>query len=202
MDIRNDPELKRVFDEMAQSSFGVSLRPEQSSAIVDIFSMANGTKGLYPSAYLLIQRTGGGKSLVRNMLGRALRGVTWTLTPLLALSADQVASMKIYIENSEGDPFMKTYNLDTYNGENDINGLKKDLMAIGNDTKKFISIFASPGRMSKDEWMIELFLDLLNKGTLRLFCVDEIHEAINQALFYRKSNYSKLIVSRGRYPKK
>ncbi len=181
-----------VVNEIATRSFGLELRPEQRAAFFHLVAMSNRKSGLYPSSYLLIQKTGGGKSLVRNMVGRALRGVTWTLSPLLSLSSDQVTSTQRYIDNSTDDRFMKSYNLDTYHSDSDIRDLKNDLLSITAETSKFFSLYCSPGRLHRNKWMIDLFHELLERGTLRLFCVDEIHEAINQAIFFRRSDYSTL----------
>ncbi len=109
-----------IADQYARVSFDVDLRPEQRRAITHILLMAKDKEGFYPSAHLLIQKTGAGKSLARNMAGRMLNGITWTLSPLLSLSGDQVESTKKYIDNSNDDRYMKSYNLDTVRTNKDV----------------------------------------------------------------------------------
>jgi len=51
--------------------------------------MTNPRSGVPPGAVLLCQPTSGGKSITRDAFAACQGGVTWSISPLLALGADQ-----------------------------------------------------------------------------------------------------------------
>ena len=55
------------------------------------------TSGLPASAGLLVAPTGGGKSLVRDVVAAASPGITLSISPLLALGADQESNLNLSI---------------------------------------------------------------------------------------------------------
>ena len=71
----------------ARRVFGVaSLRPRQEAAVLRALTDEETRRKL-----LLVERTGGGKSLVLGLVSVLCAGVTVVLVPLLALTADQLA---------------------------------------------------------------------------------------------------------------
>jgi superfamily II DNA helicase RecQ len=169
---------------IAAHSFGRTLHPWQVNCIKDLLHLSRSSNGSYPSAYLVVRPTGGGKSLVRDIAGRLLRGVTWTLCPLLVLAADQVESVNSYATNNN-DAFFTAINLDAVKNRTKIDELVSHLTSLPCDTKKSFFIFSSPKAMITNQWMMDLFDRLLTSGLLRLFCNDEIHLSIRQSLFFR-----------------
>jgi hypothetical protein len=79
-------------------SFGKKPRDLQVKPCADLLAMAESMGDSYPSTYVLITPTSGGKSLVRDTVGRILSGVYWTICPLLSLSADQTEKLNEYKE--------------------------------------------------------------------------------------------------------
>ena len=73
-----------------KESFGKTPRPLQLPPCIALLKMAKRIDGAYPSTFVFIAPTSGGKSLTRDTVGRILRGAYWTICPLLSLSADQV----------------------------------------------------------------------------------------------------------------
>ena len=77
-------------------SFGKEPRPIQKEPIRKVFDMVPDDSDAYPSTYVIVAPTSGGKSLCRDTIGRMLRSIYWTICPLLSLSADQTEKMAEY----------------------------------------------------------------------------------------------------------
>ena len=66
-----------------------SLRPKQHEA-VEALAFGDDSNG----KLIVVDRTGGGKSLILQMTGISVAGVTLVIVPLLSLTANQMASIK------------------------------------------------------------------------------------------------------------
>jgi superfamily II DNA helicase RecQ len=68
------------------------------------------TSSLLPAVILLVAPTGGGKSLVWDVVAAASPGVTLSISPLLALGADQESNLNVGIYDDVAPllPFMWT----------------------------------------------------------------------------------------------
>ena len=166
-----------------EHSFGKTPRQLQLKPCIELLSMANSFGGAYPSTYVLIAPTSGGKSLVRDTVGRILGGVYWTICPLLSLSADQTEKINDY-KQQFGDNGIRPIHIDETEELTDIAALQIQLLAMDVDTNRVAALFSSPQAFNKP-WVMSLFDKLLEKGLLRLFCVDEVHIAVRHALTFR-----------------
>ena len=104
----------------------------------------------HPTALLLVQSTGGGKSMVPMTVGCVTCGVTLVLENTQSLAADQVSKFKT--PNTIHGP-IKAFELDRYKNENDINQLCRFLLNLKYDTNASIFIYSSPEKLLKPKWM-------------------------------------------------
>ena len=97
---------------VAKRSFGrETLYSFQQDVSMRLIKMVKNRDEAYPSTFLLVIPTGGGKSLTRDLVARALCGVTWTFTPLLSLSADQTSKL-VVLSSKSNDNHFHAYHLD------------------------------------------------------------------------------------------
>ena len=127
-----------------------------------------------PSAMLLVQGTGGGKSAVPQTVGAVTRGVTLIIENTLSLSADQHA--KIKQANTTHGP-VKAFHLDSIRMKRNQDKLSKLLHDLPSNTDATIFLFSSPEFLLKDPWMTAM-QDLIERGLLRLVCIDEVHQFV------------------------
>ncbi len=125
-----------------------SFRPLQKEVIEDLLE-AKDTLALFP--------TGSGKSLLYQIAGIALPGLTVVISPLLSLMKDQLDSVR------------KAGMIgDTINSEKTEDEIVQVFNNIKYGNTKFI--FVSPERFESD-----LFLKLLGQTDVSLFAIDEAH---------------------------
>ena len=127
-----------------------------------------------PSAMLLVQGTGGGKSAVPQTVGAVTRGVTLVIENTLSLSADQHS--KIKSANTAHGP-IKAFHLDSIRTKRNEDKASNALTTLPNNTNASIFLFSSPECLSKEPWMT-MIETLIGKGSLRLVCVDEAHQFV------------------------
>ena len=127
-----------------------------------------------PSAMLLVQGTGGGKSAVPQTVGAVTRGVTLIIENTLSLSADQHA--KINKANITHGP-IKAFHLDSIRTKRNQDKLSNLLKHIPSDTDATIFIFSSPEFLLKEPWK-QTIDSLIERGLLRLICIDEVHQFV------------------------
>ena len=83
------------------------LRPNQITAVNKlVYDKESGGK------ILLVDRTGGGKSLILQLSAVMVGGIAYVIVPLLALTANQIAKIKLALQE-EG--LVKCYHLDETN---------------------------------------------------------------------------------------
>ena len=127
-----------------------------------------------PSAMLLVQGTGGGKSAVPQAVGTVTCGVTLVIENTLSLSADQHS--KIKNANSGHGP-IKAFHLDSIRTKRNQDKLCKLLVNLPDNTDATIFLFSSPEYLLNDPWK-HTMQTLINKSLLRLVCIDEVHQFV------------------------
>ena len=127
-----------------------------------------------PSAMLLVQGTGGGKSAVPQTVGSVTCGVTLIIENTLSLSADQHS--KIHNANTTHGP-VKAFHLDSIRSPTNEGILSNMLLGLKQNTDATIFIFSSPEYLLKEPWKSTM-PQLIENGMLRLVCIDEVHQFV------------------------
>ena len=99
-----------------------------------------------PSALLLVQGTGGGKSMVPMTVGITTCGVTLIIENTQSLSADQVS--KFDVANTAYGP-VKAFHLDSIKDDNAAESLSKFLIGLESETNVSVFIYLSPEAILK-----------------------------------------------------
>ena len=135
----------------------------------------------HPTALLLVQSTGGGKSMVPMTFGSVSRGVTLIIENTLSLSADQVS--KFRFSSSKYGP-IKAYQLDSVKCHGDVIKLRKFIMELESDTNISIFIFTSTEILLRPSW-ISMIQKIIETKLLRLVCIDEAHQFVSFGSSFR-----------------
>ena len=77
-----------------RNGFGLTPHPWQEAIGSHLNKMLCPASNIAPGPVLLCQPTGGGRSLVRNTFAIPHGGITWCISPLLSLAADQVTKLQ------------------------------------------------------------------------------------------------------------
>ena len=134
-----------------------------------------------PSAMLLVQGTGGGKSAVPQTVGAVTRGITLIIESTLSLSADQHS--KINSANTANGP-VKAFHLDSIRTKRNEDKLCYLLNNLPKETDATIFIFSSPEFLIKEPWKTTI-QTLIANGLLRLVCIDEVHQFVMFGITFR-----------------
>mmetsp|Transcript_34370 Transcript_34370/g.70251 ORF Transcript_34370/g.70251 Transcript_34370/m.70251 type:complete len:556 (-) Transcript_34370:131-1798(-) len=146
---------------------------------------------------LIVQKTGGGKSLV--VLGAMvfLGGVALVVEPLVAVGEDQARSASQSSETSG----ITTFHLDGLNRE-DASILADELMQLTSRDDATIILYASPQSLVEGGRWAPVVDHLIEVGVLSLSVVDEAHKVVEDGLHFRtefaalrKSLFAKLELS-------
>jgi superfamily II DNA helicase RecQ len=179
-----DERMLSALHAVAKRSFGrETLYSFQQDVAMRLIKMVKNRDDAYPSAFLLVVPTGGGKSLTRDLVARALCGVTWTFTPLLSLSADQTSKLVVLSSKSDDDHFF-AYHLDEMD-ENEIAALQSHLMEVSVNTRNCVSVFSSPQRIKDSKAARALYHTVVSQGLLSMICLDELHMLLLHGLQFR-----------------
>ena len=135
----------------------------------------------HPTALLLVQSTGGGKSMVPMTVGSVTRGVTLIIENTQSLAADQVSKYN-QANNSYGP--IKAFHLDAIKTTDDIENLRKFIIELNNSTNVSIFIYSSPETLLKPAWT-EIIDKIIAKKVLRLVCIDEVHQFVSFGSSFR-----------------
>jgi hypothetical protein len=76
------------------NGFGLTPHPWQEAIGSHLNKMLCPASNIAPGHVLLCQPTGSGKFLVRDTFAVAHGGITWCISPLLSLAADQVTKLQ------------------------------------------------------------------------------------------------------------
>jgi hypothetical protein len=136
----------------------------------------------------LCQPTGGGKSLVRDIFAVAHGGITWCISPLLSLAADQVTKLQQQAALSS----IVAIHLDKHT--RDVSKLRQlclQLASIPKSSSLTTIVFSSPQILVDNLLVRNLFRTLsLNhddskKNGLTLLAIDEVHLFAQFGLYFR-----------------
>ena len=134
-----------------------------------------------PSAMLLVQGTGGGKSAVPQTVGAVTRGVTLIIESTLSLSFDQ--NSKINSANT-ANGLVKAFHLDSIRTKRNQDKLCYLLNNLPKETDATMFMFSSPEFLTKEPWKTTT-QTLIDNGLLRLVCVDEAHQFVMFGVTFR-----------------
>ena len=112
-----------------------------------------------PSAMLLVQGTGCGKSAVPQTVGAVTRGVSLIIENTLSLSADQHS--KIKSANTAHGP-VKAFHLDLIRTKRNKDKVSNLLTTLPSNTNATIFLFSSPEYLLKEPWMTMIQTLILN----------------------------------------
>jgi superfamily II DNA helicase RecQ len=141
-----------------------------------------------PGPVLLCHPTGGGKSLVRDTFAVAYGGITWCISPLLSLAADQVTKLQQQAALSS----IVAIHLEKHTQDaSKLRQLCLQLASIPNSSSSTIIVFSSPQFLVDNLLVRNLFCTLsLNhddskKNGLTLLAIDEVHLFAQFGLYFR-----------------
>jgi superfamily II DNA helicase RecQ len=133
--------------------------------------------------HLLVQATGGGKSLVRDTAAFILGGVCLTISPLLVLGSDQSSKLKTMIQAGTG---IKVVHLDEIPaGSVQEKQLFQDIDNLSPSPEKTLLLFSSPQRISDSESWTKELPRMIHAEVLTMVCVDEAHLYVMHGLYFR-----------------
>ena len=150
-------------------------------------------------AILLVQGTGGGKSMVYQCSGTILTGVALVVESTLSLSSDQCSKIK-NASNAHGP--VKAIQLDTITSTKMISLVTNNVKQMeDNADDSTLFIFSSPEKILKPCWK-SLFEFLTLSKILSMVVVDEAHQFVtfgssfrSNFLLLKEHLFSKLILS-------
>jgi len=184
----NDSRLKsraRILSQtVAKDVFGISpLYPAQLDVLAQLAMMQFKLSSCKPSPLLFVHQTGGGKSLVRDVYSVLFRGVSLTIVPVLFLGADLTVKVRDKVSQARGRVI--SIHLDEITDERDASSIVRSTLALLNDTKKTIMLFASPQTIIDKPYWKRFIRLLVEKKLLRLVAVDEIQLFLHYSLSFR-----------------
>jgi hypothetical protein len=126
-----------------RENFGMEGYDWQIGVGAHVNKMTSPGSDIDPAPIFLCQPTGGGKSLVRDGFVTAQGGITWSISPLLSLGANQEA--KINEKAIQGlNQVIKAIHLDNYRKPEEQKGIAERLSKLGKDSRVTIIILSSP----------------------------------------------------------
>lgn len=135
-----------------------------------------------PQALLLVQGTSGGKSAVAQTFGIVDGGVTLIIVETLSLAADQRS--KIVSANGIYGPVL-AYQLDSVKQKHLVQQLEDKLLSIEKDSNTTVFLYTSPECLAREPWC-SIMIKLIDRGSLKLVCIDEIHLYVMFGITFRK----------------
>jgi len=149
--------------------FSVYKSCEQKTAVHTALMLKGG------DTLLISLPTGGGKSLVTQMLAASTDGLTLVIVPTVALALDQYYAAKNNLRNKEG--------IYCYRGEQDLR--EKQIIISGIRQKKARLLFTSPEAVTRNSALSELLEQAAISHYLRNIVVDEAHIVPDWGVFFR-----------------
>lgn len=147
--------------------FGLLVKEWQLEAANKILENDKGT-------ILVVRPTGQGKSLVRDAVALALRGVTLMVVPLFTLGSDQLEKIRKKIVNKQ-EQNVFIYHLDEFQGTLLFTPLIDSLKSLSEKTSSMTFLFASPRILEKNKQVKKVVKLLLQTQILRSIAYDKIH---------------------------
>ena len=153
--------------------------PWQLSVLTHMNAMTLPNSGIDPAPLLLCQPTGGGKSLVCDTFAVGQGGITWCVSPLLSLSADQVTNI-----NLKANPDTVAFHLDAIKERTVQVSLTKYILSLPSNLT--VIILLSPQALTLPSYSrYQQFLWCVWTGKLKLFSFDEVHLFVSFGLYFR-----------------
>jgi hypothetical protein len=153
-------------------AFGKRPFPWQKAIITHLNLMTCPASGLPSSPTFLCAPTGGGKSIARDSFAAGQGSVSWCISPLLSLGADQV--IKINDNSVRGDGAVVAFHLDHYRHPTQQRAICKRVAKINGLSKTTVCITSSPQALVNNQLYYALFRELITKDSLKLLTVDEL----------------------------
>jgi hypothetical protein len=170
--------------EAMQHTLSLHPRPFQQATISHVIRMNNNPSSLHPiQPCLLVQGTSGGKSSVYQMIGVIKAGITLIIESMLSLSSDQMSKISNICNTTDG---VSSIQLDAIKKPEQQARVASSLLSLSPNTNRTIYIFSSPEALTKPIWSL-LMKQLIQKKTLSLVCVDEVHLYVQFAITFRPS---------------
>ena len=170
------------------NGFGLTPDPWQEAIGSHLNKMLCPASNIAPGPVLLCHPTGGGKSLVRDTFAVAYGGITWCISPLLSLAADQVTKLQQQAALSS----IVAIHLDEHTRDaSKLRQLCLQLASIPKSSSSTIIVFSSPQILVDNLLVRNLFRTLsLNhddskKNGLTLLAIDEVHLFAQFGLYFR-----------------
>ena len=166
--VDSDADYEDHLASAARRVFGIpSLRPKQREAVNTIlFGAESGGK------LLVVDRTGGGKSLILQLTAVAVAGVTLVIVPLLSLTANQMARIS---RASSRRMSINAIHLDETSWEDVESKVIPKMESIQPDTSSSLFLLCSPQYIAANKKFCDAFLACNERGLLRLVAIDEAH---------------------------
>jgi superfamily II DNA or RNA helicase len=152
----------------ARRIYGVArLRPKQSEAVSRLLFDEECRGRL-----ILVDRTGGGKSLVLFLTAASVGGITLVLVPLLALTASQLSKLNAAVQRYGT---INCVHLDETSPSDLAERVLPKMERIGYDSSESLVLLCSPQYVASTPTFLSALLRCLEKKTLRLIALDEAH---------------------------
>jgi hypothetical protein len=166
-----------------QNAFGRTPYDWQANVLCHLNKMTTKKSQVHPAPVFLCQPTGGGKSMVRDAFAAGQGGVTWSVSPLLSLGADQ--ETKINQNALQGDGGIVAIHLDHYRSQEQQQALSDRISGLTMNSATTVIILSSPQAICNNPIYQLLFQLLIDKSLLVLFCIDEAHLFVQFGLWFR-----------------
>jgi superfamily II DNA helicase RecQ len=153
-------------------AFGKRPFPWQKAIITHLNLMTCPTSGIPASPTFLCAPTGGGKSIARDSFAAGQGNVSWCISPLLSLGADQV--IKINANSANGDGAVVAFHLDHYRQPAQQRSICQRISQITGVSNTTVCITSSPQALVNNKLYYGLYRDLLRNDLLKLLTVDEL----------------------------
>ena len=136
-----------------------------------------------PECTLLVQRAGAGKSSIYQTIGVVDAGIVLIIENTLSLGADQATKIR---EASSDYGSVNAFQLDSIKTTASRTNLIKYLCSITPTTHSTAFLFSSPETLLQPCWN-NLIKGIVNRKTLKLLCMDEVHQHVHFGTAFRKS---------------
>ena len=162
-----------------QHILSLHLHPFQQDIIAHIIRMNNKPSSLHPiQPCLLVQGTSSGKSSVYQMIGVIKAGITLIIESMLSLSSDQMSNISKITNTTNG---VSSIQLDSIKKPDQQAAVASALLSLSHDMNHKIYLFSSSEALTKTVWS-SLIKKLIDKNTLSLVCIDEVHLFVQFAM--------------------
>ncbi len=147
-------------------------------------AMSHPQHPIHPSSVLLVQPTGGGKTLTFVSHTLIVGGFAIIIDPLLALNANQKQKITSY-QSTKETGVHNCFNLDEFRSNASQSQLFDDIKKIKKGTKQSFFLFSSPQAIQNSNHFQDLIKHLATNELLTMVVVDELHLFVHFGLSFR-----------------